>query len=122
MRIDELSLNQGLEQGQALPYVYIREMSRIVIGRNPQEICLPEVLEARFFRPGTEIRIFRGESGLNAVKISAEEGDTYIDSTRTLANPQRFGSRLRFREYLTPDEDGQMCIEEVCLTDWEGGE
>lgn len=122
MKIEELSLEQGLQQGQQLSFAYIREISRVVIGKTPQELRLPEVLEVRFFQPDKEIRIFPGENGLCAVKLSREEGDTFISRERALANPQRFGKRLRFREYLTPDADGQMCISQVCLTEWEGGE
>ncbi len=122
MKIEKLSLEQGLRQGSLLSFVYIREISRVVIGKTPQEIRLPEVLEVRFFQPDTEIRIFPGESGLQAVKLSREEGDTFISKERMLANPQRFGKLIRFREYLTPDGDGQMCIDQVCLTEWEGGE
>ena len=121
MRIEQLTLEQGLAQGQLLSYVYIREISRVVIGRTPQEIRLPEIMEVRFFQLDVEIRIFPGENGLSAVKLSAEEGDIYISKKRDIANPNRFGNKLHFREYLVPDEDGQMCIDQVCLTGWEGG-
>ena len=122
MKIEELSPEQGLIQGQLLDFVYIRELSRVEIGRTPREVSLQELLELRFFQEDTEIRIFPAEDGLRAVKLTCEEGDVFLSAERLLANPQKFGRKLHFRKYLTPDADGQMCIDQVCLTKWEGGE
>ena len=122
MKIEELSPEQGLMQGQMLDYVYIRELSRVEIGRTPREVSLSEILELRFFREDTEIRIFPCEDGLRAVKLTCEEGDVFLSAERRIANPRQFGRKLRFRKYLMPDADGQMCIDQICLTKWEGEE
>jgi len=115
-------IRPAIEQAGALPFAFIREYSRVVIGAMPQPFDEEQVIEARFFGEGQEIRLFRNDEGaLCAARLIAEETDVYIEHTHTLTNPKLFGEKLVTREYLTADEDGQMIVDQVCMTSWTGG-
>ena len=114
------SISEALEKGQALQYAYVRELSCVAIGKAPCEIHPNELLEARFFEPGREIRIFSRDSKLFAAELTEEPTDCYIEKTIPLCNPKIFGAEITVRDYLEPDCDGQMCVVKTCLAGWKG--
>lgn len=122
MKIETIScVEQAIEQGRNLTYIYFREYSRVVIGEMPITFNEEQLLEARFFNENCEIRLFRTEQGLCAVKLTADPQDQYIEHRRAIANPKLFGEQLITRDYLAPDEDGQMCVAQTCMAGWKGG-
>lgn len=110
---------EALELGLAQPYAYITRLSRVTVGPTPAQCPLEELLEARFFGPDREVRIYSGEEGLEAVCLEDEEQEDYLTSTCTVRDT-RFGKYLTLRRYLGYDEDGQAYIQATRLADWKG--
>lgn len=110
----------ALADGQALPFVYLRTLSRAAIGRSaelPVPEDLGEVEELRFFGSEAEIRILRTDAGLEAYRISDGDG-AFLDETVGLL--PGFGKKLIRRKLLRFDDDGQAEICAVRLVGWEG--
>ena len=126
-RID--SIEQALQQAEKLQFVMVTELSRVVIGKMPMDnmvtelsrvvigkmpmdINWDELIEARFFDHDTEIRIFRENGELRARSVILQDDMPYIEKQYNKLQGN-LGSKISVREYLTFDEDGQ-----VCLYDW----
>jgi len=90
------------------------------MGPTPKAVDLEELIEARFFNETEEIRLFQGEDGLQAVRLSAEAGDIWLEETRQLMNPV-FGSSITLSRNVGFDEDGQAYVAAVRLIGWKGG-
>ena len=117
-----LEAGQALSRGRTLPYALIRSLSRVTLGPAPDEIDLDELIEARFFDSEQEVRIFHGESGLQAARLWEGTGDTVIERTGQLANAAVFGRSVTIRQLLRFDEDGQACVAHTRLAGWKGGD
>ena len=72
MKKEVLPLPQAWEMGMQLPWVYLRSLSRVYLGKTPEGLTMDELLEARFFSNLEEIRIFLSEDGLKAVRLEEE--------------------------------------------------
>lgn len=119
--VERLEVSQALDRGKALPYALIRSLSRVTLGPTPKDIDLPELIEARFFSSDEEVRIFQGETGLQAACVWEGSGDTVIEHTDKLANKALFGRSMTVRQHLSFDEDGQAYVALTRLAGWEGG-
>lgn len=121
MKTERMDVNAALERGLVLPFALVRSLSRVALGPTPESVDRLELLEARFFDGREEIRIFRDEAGLQAVRLRSEAGDAALEQDLGLMNPM-FGKTLRVRRVLEFDEDGQAYIAQTMLTGWEGGD
>ena len=119
MKIEQLSIAQAVELGLQEPYACITRLSQVEVGLTPAEICLDDVLEARFFGPDREIHFYQEEDGLAAVMLEDEPSDEFYDTTSPLQDA-RFGKHLTIRQYIVYDEDGQGSIWDIRPVKWEG--
>lgn len=121
MKIEPITVRDAAERGRSLPYALIRSLSRVTLGPTPDEIDFDELIEARFFDSEQEVRIFRGEMGFQAARLTAEDGDITIERAHDLANPI-FGETVTVCSVLDFDEDGQAHIAHTRLAGWKGGD
>lgn len=119
MKKTELTAEQAIRQGLTLPYAYITRLSEVTVGHTPDSFSTEELLEARFFGPDREIRIWHDADGFSAVSLEDEEQDDHLDLTRPVRRGC-FGRKLTLRRYLAFDEDGQAYIRDTRLVHWEG--
>lgn len=119
MKKTELTESQALRLGLTLPYAYITRLSEVTVGRTPDICTTEELLEARFFGPSQEIRIWNDGDGFRAVSLEDEGQDDYLDLTRPIRR-SCFGRKLTLRRYLAFDEDGQAYVCDTRLVHWEG--
>lgn len=117
-----LEAGQALSRGRALPYALIRSLSRVTLGPTPDEIDLDELIEARFFDSEQEVRIFHGETGLQAARLWEGAEDTVIERSYALANTALFGRSIAVRQLLGFDKDGQAHVCYTRLAGWKGGD
>lgn len=121
MVIEAMEVHSALERGLTLPFALVRSLSEVTLGPAPKTVDLEELIEARFFDRQIEIRIFQGEEGLQAARLTTEaEGDGLTD-TVPLMNPM-FGCEMTLCRELEFDEDGQARVLATRLTGWKGGE
>lgn len=121
MRRETLDVREALRRGSALPYGWLCTLSGVSLGPAPAEVPLEELLEARFFGPEEEVRLFRREGELQAAALAEEPGDPVITETWPIQNKALFGTALTVRQILDADEDGQCYVAAVRLAGWEGG-
>lgn len=117
MKPTDLTLEAALLQAQTMPFAYMASFSSVTIGRTPGQPDLSEVLEARFFGPDGEIRIYRDGEALRATAYMDRPEDIYMDCTSETISP-RFGKSITKRRYVEFDEDGQAKIAATRLLDW----
>lgn len=120
MKMRTMEPLEALAEGQSLPFALIRSLSAETLGTTPAEICLEELLEARFFSHKQEIRIFRQGGELQAAALHDDGDEIFLDQEFEIANPT-FGTRVTVRMYMKFDEDGQAYWKHFRLIDWKGG-
>ncbi len=77
-----------------------------------------ECFEARFFNPLEEYHFLKDGSEWKNYHITEEDGDDEtetIDRDYMLMKPIGDKETITVREYLQPDEDGQMTVKCTCL-------
>ena len=122
MKAEKLTLSEALDLGRKQPFALIRSFSAFSLGPTPG--VLPpreELLEARFFSESEEYRIIHNGEDLIAVKLTEEPGEDLIDTVLEVEN-KRFGKKIRIRQIVCFDEDGQAVLGSARLCGWEGGE
>lgn len=122
MNVEVLTLQEALHQGAAFPWVLVRSLSRVLLNTpltNPAEFPLKELLEARFFDHSQEIRIFRNQDGLKAIRLQETENDNTIKETYQVNNGALKGL-LTLCHVLQADKDGQTYIAATRLAGWKG--
>lgn len=120
MKTEPMDVREALDRGQALPFALVRSLSSVTLGPTPETVDLEELIEARFFSAGEEVRIFQGEAGLQAVCLSTEKEDVTIEKEHKLADPA-FGESVTVRQVLDFDGDGQAYVACILLAGWKGG-
>ena len=118
MKKEVLPLPQAWEMGMQLPWVYLRSLSRVYLGKTPEGLTMDELLEARFFSEQQEIRIFMSEDGLKAVRLEEETADSILEEE--IAVNSGFGSSYTVHYLLQADEDGQTNRTVARLAGWKG--
>ena len=103
MKVDVLVIDDALAQGEKLPYLLARSLSKVTLGPAAGNLDTADLTEARFFSEKEEIRIFLLDGELHAV------------------SNQDFGAQITVRSCLGFDEDGQACWSGERLIDWKGG-
>ncbi len=121
MKIETLDVKAAMARGLSLPFALLRSLSQVTLGLTPETVSEAELLEARFFSADEEIRIFCGETGLQAVCLTPEDSDHVLVRKCGLSNP-RFGESITLCQHLAFDEDGQAYVSASRLVGWEGGE
>lgn len=121
MKTETLAAREALERGRALPWAWVRSLSEVTLGAVPAEIGPEELIEARFFSPEEEIRVFRADGELRAVRLRGEPDDNQLTRTYAIEDP-RFGRTITVCCLLEADEDGQTGLTTARLTGWEGSE
>lgn len=123
MTQEPLSIEQALAEGAGLPCLLARTLSRVTLGKNspdtPWAEILPELAEARFFGGGTEIRLFRYDGALCAVRLTEQAEDDILRETYVLS--PRFGKTITVHHILNTDEDGQTYRAATLLAEWKEG-
>ena len=120
MKVDVLVIDDALAQGEKLPYLLARSLSKVTLGPAAGNLDTADLTEARFFSEKEEIRIFLLDEELHAVSLQEENGEMYVDHTYDISNKD-FGSQITVRSCLGFDEDGQACWSGERLIDWKGG-
>lgn len=118
MSLEMLELDKALELGGRLPYVYLREESRLYLGAGPIDLNLNELIEARFFSEEKEIRLFRRMGKLCAA-IQEDGNKPAVTHRYSIANPA-FGGELTTRQLISYDTDGQAYLGSPRLAGWKG--
>lgn len=118
MKKEVLPLPQAWGMGMRLPWVYLRSLSRVYLGKTPERLTMDELLEARFFSEQQEIRIFLSEDGLKAVRLEEETADRFLE--KEIAVNSGFGSSYTVHYLLEADEDGQTSRTVARLASWKG--
>lgn len=119
MRTETLTVQEALERGRALPWAWVRCLSQVTLGETPAEISREELIEARFFSAGEEIRVFRANGVWTAARLEGEAEDSQITRTYDIENP-KFGTAITVCYTLEADEDGQTRLAAARLVGWEG--
>ncbi len=88
------------------------EYSRVILGKPSEDpVNWDECTEAYFFDNTRQIHVWREDGQLNAVEISCDGSDEYyVDRKYRILDKLAKGKTLTVREYLKPDEDGQMSV------------
>ncbi len=120
MKQERLTLEEGMEQGKCLPFALIRDDSLLHLGKVPQDICLETLQEARFFSQEEEIRVYRREGQLYAVKSSTESDEETVSESYPCRG-KHLGTEVSICQHLEFDEDGQVFVAYRRLTHWKGG-
>ena len=118
MKIIALSANEALNEALSMPFAYIACLSRVYIGLTPETVNLAEVNDARFFGEDGEVRFFRENGTMTALRLTDDPQDVTIDHTHALI--KSFGTQLTERRYIQFDQDGQGYIAATRLLAWEG--
>lgn len=120
MKTESLTVQEAMERGQDLPWVWVRCLSQVALGPALSDIDREELIEARFFSTEEEIRIFRSCGQLCSVRLCGEPEDNTLERTYQIANKQKFGETITVCYTLEADEDGQVSLGTARLTGWEG--
>lgn len=105
------------------PYALLYKIEEIELHKmNAEEdidALVGECYDARFFGDSCEVRLLResveGESSAWTEAFVIEEpiGNPYVSQDKVYALDKKYRSKGRtftVRQYLLPDEDGQMCV------------
>ena len=117
---EKLEVKEALERGRSFPWAMLRGFSRVTLGNTPPQTDAEELLEACFFSPEAEIRLWREDGTLRAAFLAEEAGDRVLEERRSIENPA-FGRALWVRRIIDFDEDGQAYVAGTRLCGWEGG-
>ena len=121
MKQEIMEAARALAEGLTLPYSLIFGYSGVTLGRTPERVDEAELLEARFFSPEREIRVYRDAGTLRAVSVSDTDADAEAVTERYQLENPRLGDWLAVRRYLDYDEDGQAFVAVRRLAGWKGG-
>ena len=119
MKVAAMALQDAMAQGEKLPYLLARSLSKVTLGPAAGNLETADLTEARFFSAIEEIRIFRQDGALHAVSLREEDGELYADHTYEISNKD-FGDRITVRSCLGFDEDGQAYWSGERLAGWKG--
>lgn len=124
--ITKISLEEAKNAVKSYDYGLIYYMSSMVFDAisNICEINWDECMEAYFFDKEGQLHIYRDEDVLTVQKFSEIETLAMVEKKYELANTfKELGDSVVVREYLEPDEDGQMYVayKRLCTVEHEKG-
>jgi len=119
VNIEKTDIETAKEKASGMKYACLQGISEFRLGKAQDIIGFNEneCMEARFFSPECEVRLFRENDKLCSVILSDGEGD-HIDQYYEIGD--RFDTEGRYavvRKYVDEDEDGQAFITAVRLVD-----
>lgn len=120
MKAVVMTPQEALDQGKRFPYALVRTLSQVTLGPTGDVGETRDLLEVRFFSDSSEIRIYRQDGDLRAVRLQ-DDGTIYVDREYSVSN-KKFGKRITVRFYMDFDEDGQAYWSGDRLVDWEEAE
>ena len=114
---------EAQRKAKSMPWAYVASYSSLTVGPTPRKIIWSEILDARFFGPEGELRLFRQGDALNAVWVDDTPRPGQLDATadKTVVLHSAFGRSLTMRQHIVFDEDGQATIYTIRLLSWKGG-
>lgn len=110
--IEKLEIAAARDRIGGLNYATVQGISEYRIGKvaDLKDFDEAECIEARFFSETEEIRFFRKDDDVKAVKVSDGNAD-YMDEEYVMADNFAFaGKAVTVRKYIDEDEDGQVFI------------
>lgn len=111
--LKHLTLEEAKTKVPDYQYALIYEMSSMTLDRVEMlgEISWTELQEAFFFDENGQMHLFAGEDGLEAVVFTEPEGANAVTKEYPLAGKfGRMGTKVKEREYLENDDDGQVYV------------
>lgn len=111
--MQKIDLAEAKSQVSQMKYGLIYEISDVIFDRMDSivEINWAELIEGYFFDDTTQIHIYDTEEGLQAVCFIEPENARYVDKEYELIRKyQKIGKKVKKREYLEFDEDGQVYV------------
>ncbi len=117
MKTERLEVQEALRRGKALPWALVRSLGGLSLGKAPQDIDTEELIEARFFSEGEEVRLFRRDGILQGAALTQEQGDCVLKRDYAIHNPA-YGATLTTCAVLEADEDGQTYIAATRIAGW----
>lgn len=118
MKMIAMDMSDAMQQAVGMPFAYIAGFCSLSLGPTPESIDWDEILDARFFSDGAELRVVREDGLLTANLIERADADAFVEHTVPIV--PKFGRSITKRAYLTYDADGQAQVAAVCLCGWEG--
>lgn len=118
--VKKMELAEAKQQIAQMKYGLIYEISDVIFDciDGIAEINWDEMIEGYFFNDKEQIYIYETEEGLQAVCFTEPENAGYVDKEYELAGKfQTLGKKVKKREYLDFDEDGQIYVAYTRLTD-----
>lgn len=116
----KIDLAEAKSQISQMKYGLIYEISDVIFDQMDKiaEINWAELIEGYFFDDTAQIHIYDTEEGLQAVCFTEPENARYVDKEYELVGKyQQIGKKVKKREYLEFDEDGQVYVSYTRLTD-----
>ena len=119
----KIDLAEAKSQISQMKYGLIYEISDVIFDRMDKiaEINWAELIEGYFFDDTAhtaQIHIYDTEEGLQAVCFTEPENARYVDKEYELIGKyQQIGKKVKKREYLEFDEDGQVYVSYTRLID-----
>ena len=121
--IKSIEFGQAKATAEKCAYALLYKIESIDLIKISEEVTIEELLdecyEARFFDDEREVRMFRADDDADMTgefgAAVLEEADAGVcirqDKKYVLANRYKgSGKSVIIRQYLIPDDDGQMCV------------
>lgn len=111
------------DKAKTMPWAYIASYGSLTMGLTPEKILFDEILDARFFGPEGELRLFRRGDVLEALWVDDTPCPRQLDTTidKIIKLKSFYGKELTMRQHIVFDEDGQACIYTTRLAALKGG-
>lgn len=112
LAVSEVSKEWLEEQGmtQALLYHWDHIKAYHYNAPSPQEIQMEQLLEAYWFGEKVAVHLYRLDQGWQVIWCTETRTAEYLDERQLIQRADDFGEALHIRNYLEPDEDGQLHI------------
>ena len=109
LNIRTISCEEAKQSIAKYEFVIAHMISELQYGRTEEaQINWNELLELRAFSDREELRVYHGNSGLTA-QICTETAEK-PDNTIVLTYNMKNGKKLKVKEYMEQDEDGQAVV------------
>lgn len=109
--IQEMSWEEAIEAAKGYEYALMYTLSAVLFGRVEEvleQADWRECMEARFFNQAGELHLFDYNGRKKAVCVMDGQGEQIQREYELAGIFQKCGKYLTVKEYLEPDEDGQM--------------
>jgi hypothetical protein len=109
MDITKITYKEAQQHISEYSYAIVHMISQLQYGKIEDiNINWNELIELRAFSDKEELRIYQGNDGIVAQRITEADDDT--DNIIILKYKMKNNKTLMVKEYLKPDEDGQAQV------------